>query len=328
MGENSQSRRGSAWAWLPRLVGLACLVYLFSTFDYASIWRLAAGMDAVVWAAAAAAAVAVVGLKFARWHWLLSQSGHRLPPAASLAVYLRGLFWGLVSPARLGEFVKCQALRRHCGQPYSHSAALVVFDRLYDLYSLGGALLVGLALATGRWTLALLLAATLAGGLLLARPLLALLLHKGLALASRWRPGVDGRALERLVATGLPPASWAPVALTLGCLALFVAQGCYLAGQGYGLGFSAWQMLFIVGALNLSGLLPLSIFGLGTNEAVLLVLAAELMPAWYQPEKLIAFSLSLSLLNLLPALVVSGLGTLWGRAVLGPAAGEGASRSG
>jgi len=118
---------------------------------------------------------------------------------------------------------------------------------------------------------------------------------------------VDNSIFHRVIAKSFSRFGLLPLILSLGARAILVFQGWYLAQRGYKLYFTPSQILFIVATLNINSLIPLTIAGLGSNDALLLMLAREFLHTSYQPEKLIAFSLSLSLLNMVFIIIICGI---------------------
>lgn len=75
-------------------------------------------------------------LRFVKWHFYLGQIGVRaFPKSDSLLVYLSGLSM-VVTPGRVGEWLKSYLLRELAGTPLSASAPIVVAERLTDAVSM------------------------------------------------------------------------------------------------------------------------------------------------------------------------------------------------
>jgi len=75
------------------------------------------------------------GLRFARWHYYLRRCGARVPWRESAAVFLSG-FALSITPARVGELLKCVLLRDEAGVKMSVSVPVVVADRVNDLVAI------------------------------------------------------------------------------------------------------------------------------------------------------------------------------------------------
>jgi glycosyltransferase 2 family protein len=74
-------------------------------------------------------------LRFARWHYYLRRCGAGVPARESAAVFFSG-FAMSITPARLGELLKCVLLRDEAGVRMSVSVPVVVADRVNDLVAI------------------------------------------------------------------------------------------------------------------------------------------------------------------------------------------------
>ena len=73
----------------------------------------------------------MIAVKAMRWRLLLQAQGVEYPLGKCIEVYSIGIFWGIVTPGRLGDFVKVLYLKRH-GLNVLHGLFSVVGDRLFD----------------------------------------------------------------------------------------------------------------------------------------------------------------------------------------------------
>jgi uncharacterized protein (TIRG00374 family) len=71
-------------------------------------------------------------LRFARWHYYLRRCGACVPLRESAAVFVSG-FAMSITPARVGELLKCVMLRDEAGVKMSLSVPVVVADRANDV---------------------------------------------------------------------------------------------------------------------------------------------------------------------------------------------------
>ena len=283
--------------WL-RLIGLILLLLL--------LWQIDVRQSVVILARAAPLPLGIaillnipqISLKAFRWHLLLEAQRTRYGIWPAILSYFGSIFVGLLTPGRLGEFVKAMHVNQDCDTPMGQALSSVLADRLFDLYALlvvGGVALLSLtAWQYSKGVLGLVLLA-----LLLTLPLAAFL-HEGvfgrirtlgshLGRLGRWlfasqswllelRSGLRQLSLPRLVAA---------VGLTVLAYAIFFGQ-CYLLALALGLKTSLVQVSFAVALGSLVTLLPISISGLGTREAAIV---AYLGTAGVPVEVAMGFSL-------------------------------------
>ena len=283
--------------WL-RLLGLALLAFLLWRVDTRQLGNVLYQVAPTLLVVAVLLNVPQISLKVFRWRWLLrsQQIQYGLWPA-SLS-YFGSIFVGLLTPGRLGEFVKALHVSQDCGMSTARAFSTVLADRLFDLYALllvgGAALLTLTADPDVNGALGL-----IGFTVLLTLPLVMLL---------------NARAFGWLQAFGLRFGSWgqklfAPqgwlmqlrkglreltlpwlaraAGLTILAYGIFFSQ-CYLLAMALGLSVGYAQVSYAVALGSLVTLLPVSISGLGTREAAII---AYLGTAGVPVEAALGFSL-------------------------------------
>ena len=131
------SRKGSILSKLVLPLVLAAAAYLVLLL-YGRVGELGGALRGfrLAYLAPVLALVLVnYGLRFARWHYYLRRCGARVPWRESAAVFLSG-FALSITPARVGELLKCVLLRDEAGVKMSVSVPVVVADRVNDLVAI------------------------------------------------------------------------------------------------------------------------------------------------------------------------------------------------
>ena len=246
-------------------------------------------------------------LRFAKWEFYLRQIGAKVERLDSAAIFASGLTM-VLTPAKVGEFLKCYLLAQVSDTPMSQSAPVVVAERLTD-----GMAMVLLATAglivyrLGReviFIVALLLLALVA--IVEYRPLALRLLRwgQGLPLISRLARELDN--LYESAYALLTPRNllWAVILSTLAWGSECVAFYLVLAGLGFpGTPSLLLQASFIFASSLILGAVSFVPGGLGVADASLVGLTRFLTGA----------SRSLSV----AASLLIRLSTLWFGATLG-----------
>jgi hypothetical protein len=200
------------------------------------------------------------------------------PVISAYLAYFGSLFIGLLTPGRLGEFVKALHVNQDCDVSLVRAFSTVLADRLFDLYTL---LLVGsIALTTlplGN-TQILTLAAS---ATLLIAPLILFLNHR----TFDWfqRVGLKlGRVGQKFFTAGgwltemrdsVRQLTWKyviiAILLTSVAYIVFFVQ-CYLLALALNVELSFIEVSYAVALGSLVTLVPISISGLGTREATII----------------------------------------------------------
>lgn len=292
-------QRGFSWL---SLIGPLLLVLLLWGVDFAALAGVVQQADWRWLVLAMLLNLPMVLCKSVRWQVLMQAQQIRYATWPAYLAYFGSIFIGLLTPGRLGEFVKALHVKRDCQVSGGRALSSVLADRLFDLSLLLSVGALGFASASfariGGWLALVLLL------LALATPLV-LLLHQGSyawlgRLAQRWLPTDSprlGPKLARLggivgdMRQGLQGLSWR--ALLLACGLTLLAYGvffsqCYLVAQAVGLTLGFVSMSYAVALGSLITLLPISISGIGTRDAAIV---AYLGTFGVVPALALAFSL-------------------------------------
>jgi len=266
--------RGNAVRWGVRLVGpLVLVLVLVRLGDTGALAR------ALVRSAPGPLLVAValnalnLELKVARTQLLARLRGYRYSTRQAWRAMLPSLYLGMVTPGRVGDALRVQYLRHDLGVPYGEGLAMVVVDRLCDLYVLVGFVVLAAARfasvlrgSLGFVTWLAVAATALLPLLLLVRGPIDLLFG---ALARRVTKDTAGasRFLE-VVRALIRPRLAAALPLTVGAFLVNYAQG-WLVAESLGLTLRFVDVVHLMAVASLLGLLPISISGAGVREAFL-----------------------------------------------------------
>jgi len=321
--DNRRTRRATRRR-LPRLLGpLLLLVFLASSdlIHLQTILLNAAGGPILL---ALLLMPAFVICKVLRWRALLHQLGMALPLRTGLGLYTVGIFLGSTTPGQAGDLLKAWYLHAR-GYPRAPALLSVLLDRLCDL------LLMGLCATLGVIALEPLLPHPTMRTLLVLGMGSAVLLLALVLIARRSRQWLLLQALPAVLPartrTALTRWNHQVRALTLHPRLLLVLTGTSLGAAGvtfvrFWLLFVALDMTLpltlVIGStalISILRVLPISIAGLGVQEAVLL---AVLVPRGYPPEQALSVA-TLFLLLTLEHILVGYIVSFWYPLGCGPA---------
>jgi uncharacterized membrane protein YbhN (UPF0104 family) len=190
-------------------------------------------------------------LRFWRWQRYLARLEIEVPTGRSFAIFLAGLS-GTITPAKLGEVLKCALLKRSFGVPVRRSVPIVLAERVTDAT---GVVVLALAAGAGtnRWPLlALALAGVAAIVLVVRSPLLERFSRLGEAPEAA-RALLETRLL--LGMTALSAASW-----------FFECLAAYVCVRGLRLDLSLVDTVVVFSLGSLAGAVSFLPGGLGVAE--------------------------------------------------------------
>jgi uncharacterized membrane protein YbhN (UPF0104 family) len=190
-------------------------------------------------------------LRFWRWQRYLARLEIEVPTGRSFAIFVAGLS-GTITPAKLGEVLKCALLKRSFGVPVRRSVPIVLAERVTDA---SGVVVLAVAAGAGanRWPLlALALAGVAAIVLVVRSPLLERFSRLGEAPEAA-RALLETRLL--LGMTALSAASW-----------FFECLAAYVCVRGLRLDLSLVDTVVVFSLGSLAGALSFLPGGLGVAE--------------------------------------------------------------
>ena len=190
-------------------------------------------------------------LRFWRWQRYLARLEIEVPPGRSFSIFVAGLS-GTITPAKLGEVLKCALLQRSFGVPVRRSVPIVLAERVTDASGVV-VLAVAAGAGTNRWPLlALALAGVAAIVLVVRSPLLERFSRLGEAPEAA-RALLETRLL--LGMTVLSAVSW-----------FFECLAAYVCVRGLHLDLSLVDTVVVFSVGSLAGALSFLPGGLGVAE--------------------------------------------------------------
>jgi glycosyltransferase 2 family protein len=190
-------------------------------------------------------------LRFWRWQRYLARLEIEVPTGRSFAIFVAGLS-GTITPAKLGEVLKCALLKRSFGVPVRRSVPIVLAERVTDA---SGVVVLAVAAGAGanRWPLLVLaLAGVVAIVLVVRSPLLERFSRLGEAPEAA-RALLETRLL--LGMTALSAVSW-----------FFECLAAYACVRGLRLDLSLVDTVVVFSLGSLAGALSFLPGGLGVAE--------------------------------------------------------------
>jgi glycosyltransferase 2 family protein len=267
-----------------KLLGFALLAYILWRADAGALGETLASCRPSLLLAGFAVSLVAIAIKALRWRSMLRRQGHAYGAWRSVKVYAVGIYAGIATPGRLGELARVLYLRRDLGVGTGAGLSSVVVDRVLDLYFLvvvgiaaayrfGVSGDLSLAVAATAFALALLPAVALhpRAGRWLARRARSLLARTrlGRGLADSTEEFYDG------IETLLSPWLLAGALMTAAAYAVFFLAA-HLLALSVGIDISPVDTALAVGLANLVSLVPITVAGVGTRDAIFVLAFASL----------------------------------------------------
>ncbi|MFQ5443899.1 MAG: lysylphosphatidylglycerol synthase transmembrane domain-containing protein [Nitrospinales bacterium] len=265
------------WKTSLSLIGILLFFYILSQIDLETLGRHLAQVNLPIVGVTVLLTLPQIYLKALRLKSLLATQKVAYPSSKAFISYMSSIFWGIVTPGRVGEVARVVYLVRDTGVSYGKSILSVFIDRCFDIYVL---LLVGYGaiwhfsvLNLRQWQYGLifflcLVLPFLVGALTPALNYVARRLKEKFAGSD----GVSSAQSQDILANlnQLKISRMAiPLILTLVSYLLLFSQ-CRMLAMAMDLPVSTVEISLIVGASNLISLIPITLFGIGTRDAALI----------------------------------------------------------
>ncbi len=285
MNSETLHRHSMLRVWLPRALGPILLIWILSRVELRQTATAIGQISLTSAFIAYFVFIPSITIRAFRWRIFLSNHPIRIGFWEIFWVYVFSIFLGILTPGRIGEFAKTYHLQRK-GMSLGEALTSVILDRAFDLIFLliaGGIMMLAVFRETSfgeRFITILGLGAALFGCiacLLIFKRTRSLVKSVLERLFSIERIAKLKQTILELI-EGLKTLRFASIflAAALTCLAwMFNYYSIYLFATALDLSISYWQILGIASACSLLMLVPISILGVGTRDALLIAVLAQ-----------------------------------------------------
>ncbi len=255
-------------------------------------------------------------LKSLRWKMILKTIDINLSWKECTIIWLKGFFWGIITPGRIGDFSRCIFLKDIKGTSLGESALTVVIDRIFDILVLFGLNILGVLTLLYLFDVEILSIKFLISFSIIfifflyvltnreivkriSAPFVDLLVPQKFKKETKYNfnqfyEGVELLARRKYHLLGpllVSIFSW-----------LAISVGSYSLALSLSLDISYWHLLIFTSIGSTISLVPISISGLGTREVTLIFLFSIVN---ITSQQAVSFSLMFFAWTFFPALAGS-----------------------
>jgi glycosyltransferase 2 family protein len=240
----------------------------------------------------------LIFFKAMRWNTIVNIFNKKIDLSSSLKYTLISHAFGIVTPGRIGEFIKAKYLADRTKIGYLKSIITVVFDKIFDVITVILFALIGLALfkqnfITNDYFVISLIVYSVALAVAFSYSGKVLKSIKSL-LSSKYKKSFGELKFNKKIYLNSMMFS-ALIWLTLSIQAFFILSALNLPSVSF------YAIMIIVPLMALSSMLPISIGGIGLREVVAMYFFLLL---GIQAEKSVSFSLIYTFLTFgIPAMI-------------------------
>ncbi len=281
-----------------RVLGLVILVVILWRVDWSKLLEILKHIDLVMFVLAIVLNLVMIVTKGLRWWYLMRLQ--KIPARASdaLKIYTAAQYFGMITPARVGEFLKILWVKHYGLASKSVGLSSVLADRLMDIELLfvvgffgiwhldliGGFGCLFLALSAGILGFSFVALRRSVAGKILDTLFKAMLFRKFKSDADELFASFREATLQMI-----QPRLVIPILMTV-VIYIGFFLGCWCLASSLNISVSYGNIAFFISIATLVALVPVTVSGIGTREATLIYLFSTVGVGH---EEAVAFSLLL-----------------------------------
>ena len=274
-----------------KFFGIGLFVIIAYRIDFPQFFVVLKEIDLVLFFSALFLLIPYLFFKLLRWCSILKIQQIEYSPYSIVRIYLSSLFWGVITPGRVGDFTKVIYLKRDFDVPIGKGVSGVFTDRLLDLFFLlfisilGGFLLVPNKHFTYMLYVVLTLILIVLLLVFIKKPSFRnikiipdRLIQKGKNTYSEFKSGIFSLLSIKFLFVLL---------LSMIVFIIFYFQ-CYFLAKSVGIDMGLMKLSAYISIMSIITLFPISISGIGTRDlAVIYFFSLE----GFSKENSVAFSM-------------------------------------
>lgn len=274
----------SAWKRLKRvlpIIGIAILAYLIISSGPEKILNTLYTIDPLYFALSIVMLIPYLLIQAYKWRYILTKQRIRLDFITTFKLHMIGVFYGILTPGRIGTFMKITYLKDRIGKSVSECTSNVVLDKVTDVFALFILALIGIVMLVEHVSnLFLLIIALfvlfLVGCIFLMKKELS---RKALKIVYRLLvpAKLKGEAQQAFHSfyENMPRVRQLIIPFLLAILSWVVGYSSnYFIALSLGIDIPYYILVVILPIATLIGLIPVTVSGLGTREASMVGLLA------------------------------------------------------
>ncbi len=267
--------------WLWHLIGPAVVIAAIYWAGPAKVWQILSGVDIRFFAMAACAAIPIAVIKGIRWKILLNGYNIDITLGESISMYTIGSVLSVVTPGHVGDMVKILPLiKRGCG--IAKAIASNIIDRLFDVVFILLAGYIAMLYFSQYFTYQLKIINIIAAGVIVVSIIIALKRHLLKNLALKLVPSQFHSTAKDSWGeiTGVLKKKHIGRLLVIAILTILYYllhfTAIYLCGMALSIKASFIFLSACAAVSTILSLLPITVAGVGTRDAVFILLLSQL----------------------------------------------------
>ncbi|MEW6171385.1 MAG: lysylphosphatidylglycerol synthase transmembrane domain-containing protein [Candidatus Omnitrophota bacterium] len=262
-----------------RLIGILLFIIIILNIDLEKVWEVLIKANHLILFPVLLMNILVIFFRSLRWSGVVKIQGFKFPCAKAFWAYLRSLYFGNLTPARVGELLRIHYLLKYVKMDSALATSTVIFDKLLDMYLLLIFGLLGFVMSDvweGQFSFAVkwfFVLMVIVIPVFVAFPDLMRFLLGFLPNYKNWRDKLLLwiKSFFQGIKSFLVLRTLISVLITL-CVYLIFFLQCYWLAYSLNLDINFFYLSFCVVLFSILSVLPVSISNIGTRELVLIAM--------------------------------------------------------
>jgi len=266
------------WKKILPLIGVVLFIYILTRLDFLELWQTVKKINPWYCLFLPFLVLLILYLQTLKWWVLLKSQGIKVELAGLFKIHLVSSYYAFITPSRVGYFVKIPYLQSQSGLSATEISGSVIIDRILDVFTLLiFALLGSLSLLSSYPNVFFIFLA-----IFLAFVIIILFFYskkRARSFASFFKRIIPDKLKEKLekifneLYNNFPAKRKLLLPVLLSAFIWFILYSqTYLIALSLGINIDYWHFIGLLPISTMITLLPITINGLGTREAALILL--------------------------------------------------------
>jgi len=119
-----------------RIIGIVLFIYVLSKVNWPEFLEILREINIFYFFLSTLLIIPVIFIRTLKWRELTNSIGVRVPRKTLTLIFAKGLFLGIITPGKLGEFYRAKYLTERANVSLGKALYTVVFDKIIDFLSM------------------------------------------------------------------------------------------------------------------------------------------------------------------------------------------------
>jgi len=118
-----------------RIIGIVLFIYILSKVNWPEFSDILREINIFYFLLGILLIIPAVSIRALRWREIVNSLDTGIPKKTSIIIFAKGLFWGVITPGKLGEFSRAKYLAEKSNISLDKALFTVVFDKLIEFFA-------------------------------------------------------------------------------------------------------------------------------------------------------------------------------------------------